>query len=93
MSINKEISDLSNKLEELKKIKLERKEIQDEGLLLLEKIREDIKNVAPEDFSSLTILVKIKGKYLKYSIGIVDALLDVGQLEAIKHDILKKMHS
>ena len=56
-------------------------------------MHEDIKNVEPKEFDSLTVLVKIKGKYLKYSIGIVDALLDVGQLEAIKHDILKKMHS
>tara|TARA_R110000782_G_scaffold68254_1_gene137444 strand:+ start:987 stop:1244 length:258 start_codon:yes stop_codon:yes gene_type:complete len=76
-----------------KEIKSERKGIQEEGLLLLEKVHEDIKNVEPKEFDSLTVLVKIKGKYLKYSIGIVDALLDVGQLEAIKHDILKKMHS
>jgi|TARA_R110000803_G_scaffold60921_3_gene120502 hypothetical protein len=76
-----------------KEIKSERKGIQEEGLLLLEKVHEDIKNVEPKEFDSLTVLVKIKGKYLKYSIGIVDALLDIGQLEAIKHDILKKMHS
>ena len=82
MSINKEISNY-----------LDKSEIQDEGLLLLEKIREDIKNIAPEDFNSLTVLVKIKGKYLKYSIGVDDAMLDVGQLEAIKYGMLKKMYT
>jgi len=75
-----------------KEIKSEKKLAQEESLLLLEKISEDIKNVEPKEFDSLTILLKIKGKYFKYSLGIADAILDVGQLEAIKYDMLKKMH-
>ena len=76
-----------------KEIKSEQKLVQDESLLLLEKVHKDIKELEPKEFNSITVLLKIKGKYLKYSLGIADAILDVGQLEAIKHDILKKMHS
>ncbi len=75
-----------------KEIKSEKKLIQDESLLLLEKISEDIKSVEPKEFDSLTILVKIKGEYLKYTIGLADPILDIGQLEAIKYNIIKNMH-
>lgn len=75
-----------------KQIKSQEKQTHEESLLLLEKVRDDIKELQPKEFDSITILLKIKGKYLKYSLGIADAILDVGQLEAIKHDILRKMH-
>ena len=76
-----------------KEIKSQKKSVQDESLLLLEKVHKDIKELEPKEFDSITVLLKIKGKNLKYSLGIADAILDVGQLEAIKYDILKKMHS
>ena len=45
-----------------KEIKSQKKSVQDESLLLLEKVHKDIKELEPKEFDSITVLLKIKGK-------------------------------
>ena len=62
-----------------------------------EKAKELLKTVGEEiegdtkNFESLLILVKIGGRYLKYTSGTKNVIEDVGQLEVIKHDMINSM--
>ena len=57
---------------------------------LLKTVGEEIEG-APKNFESLLILVKIGGRYLKYTSGTKNVIEDVGQLEVIKHDMINSM--
>jgi hypothetical protein len=35
--------------------------------------------------------VKIRGRYLRYSSGVNNAMEDVGQLDVIKHDLIRRI--
>lgn len=57
---------------------------------LLKTVGEEIEG-DPKNFESLLILVKIGGRYLKYTSGTKNVIEDVGQLEVIKHDMINSM--
>ena len=57
---------------------------------LLKTVGEEIEG-DPKNFESLLILVKIGGRYLKYTSGTKNVIEDVGQLQVIKHDMINSM--
>ena len=57
---------------------------------LLKTVGEEIEG-DPKNFESLLILVKIGGRYLKYTSVTKNVIEDVGQLEVIKHDMINSM--
>ena len=57
---------------------------------LLKTVGEEIEG-DPKNFESLLILVKIGGRYLKYTSGTKNVIEDVGQLEVINHDMINSM--
>lgn len=70
-------------------IESEEKTKKDFALELLNRAGKNISEA--KKIESLFILVKTDGQYLRYSTGTDNIMEDVGQLELLKFDILKRM--
>lgn len=62
----------------------------DTAMSILKEVGDEI-NGDSENFESVLILVKIRGRYLRYSSGVNNAMEDVGQLDVIKHDLIRRI--
>jgi len=73
-----------------KEIKSEAEQKRDSVIALIKQIGLEAESKDKKTEGAL-ILLKVDGKYLRYSTGIDNALDEVAQLELLKHDILRRM--
>ncbi len=59
-------------------------------LKVIKELTETVSSTNDADLGDLVILVKVKGKYVRFSTKIDDTVNLVGFIETLKHDILRR---